>query len=62
LDSAIAQIEKSLAEGDVVKASSLMTAVYDRWEGLDTQSRQAIKAIEPVYISILDRHRTVRDD
>lgn len=62
MDSSVKLIEKSLAEGNLIEASSLISTAYDRWDDLDVASQQALKAIEPVYLSLLGQHQGGRHD
>lgn len=46
-------IEEFLATGDLAQASVALNDLYERWDHLAPEAQTAIKALEPVYLSMI---------
>lgn len=49
----IENLEKSLADKDLVQASILLDKFYKGWDGLNEEDQAQIKDLEPIYLTLV---------
>lgn len=51
----VKELERNLASGDVAAASRTLVRIYDEWALLDEATQKDMKALEALYLSMVQR-------